>query len=60
MKMKVYYTEILQKIKSNLLRIQDIDYCFKDSIQVGSAYKMMGAEHIFRFVYIQVVKSIMI
>ena len=35
--------------------MQDIDNCLGDYRIVGSAYKMMGVEPIFRFSYFQVV-----
>ena len=40
--------------------MQHIDNCLVDSILVGSEYKMMGVEPLFRFSYFQVVTSIMI
>ena len=33
--------------------MQDIDNWFGYSILVGSAYKMIGVEHLFRFSYFQ-------
>ena len=41
------------------ITLQDIDNCLGDSILLGSVYKMMGVEPLFRFIYFQVVTSIL-